>query len=336
LITRYKPVLEDAIAHHDEIVELVENGNYSIASFVEMALDIIPGTSSIPLDNGYSIIGIQETPRVTNTSARMYDLKVMPPERPGAMRRPFVLPITVFKANALKDANPSDLRMLLGMCSVAVDIHRGKLPRKLYSSINVFSPTVPELGKLYECVNKVKELISFGQVSNPTELFDMLDKQMKLRGIDPENRFVSAVTSISVEAFNNKFPGHELEIQQILIDGRTAKAAEPAAPTQPVLFSHAINHKGGAYRAAMRMNMLAMANPKAGFSATCVTGALESDSDTQKFAIVYHPRGVWVELRNNPENGQLESSFFAKPEQLSETLKQRGVQSIISQPLGML
>lgn len=326
LIALYKPVLEEIVAHHDAVVELVGHGNYSIASFVEIALDIIPGVSSIKLDNGYSILGIQETPRVKNTSARMYDLKVMPPENPsGKKRKPFVLPITVYKADVLKSATPRELKMLLGLCSVAVNIHLGSSARKPNGSINIFSPTIPELGKLFVCVNTVKELISCGHVSTPTQLLGTIASQLKSADIDPKSKFVPPLKSILIETFNDEYAGYDLEIQRMLIEERQPK---------PALFRHEISHKGGAFRAAMKLNALALGNPRAGFSASCVTGSAESGE--QSFTIFYHPSGVWLEQKNNPQTGQLQNEVFAKSPQLSEALKQRGVQAIISELLGML
>jgi hypothetical protein len=325
LITRYKPVLEDAIAHHDEMVELIEHGNYSIASFIKISLNVIPGVSSIRLDNGYSILAIEEAKRVKNTTARIYDLLVMPPDRLEGVTKPFVLSVTVYKADALKHARPSNLKLLFGLCENAVNIHKGKLPRTLYSSINVFSPTFQELGKLYSCAKTVKDLISTGYVSTPAGLFEAINNQMKARVIDPQSKFISSLKSILIEAFNHQYSGYEQEVQRLLEKEKTPQSA---------LFQHSISHRGGAFLAAMQLNALAKGNPNAGLSATCVTHSAEFGE--QRFTIVYHPSGVWIEKKNNPQTGQLEGVVFATPPQLSETLKQRGVQVIISQSLGML
>lgn len=325
LIARYKPVLEEAVANHEELVELVEHDNFCVASFVMTALNMMPGVSSIQLDNGYLITGIRETRRVENTTARMYDLRVQPPDTLGRARKPFVLSITVYKADMFNDARPGNLKVLLGLCSTAVNIHRSKLPRKLYDSIKVFSPAFQDLGKLYSCMGVVKELISYGYVSTPAGLFEAIGNRLKADEIDPEDHFVPPLKSILIEAFKDRYPGHDQEIQRLLGNEK---------PPQQALFRHAIDHKGGAYRAAMKLNGFAKANPKAGISAVCVTHADEPGE--QRFSIFYHPSHVWIEQRNNLQTGELESRIFAKPGQLSEALKQRGVKSIISQSLGML
>lgn len=325
LIARYKPVLEDAVANREELVELVEHDNFCVASFVTTALNMIPGVSSIQLDNGYLITGIKETRRVEHTSARMYDLLVNPPDNLGKARKPFVLSITVYKADIFNDARPGDLKVLLGICSTALNIHRSKLPRKLYDSIKMFSPAFEELGNLYSSVDVVKRLISYGYVSTPAELFEAIDKQLKADAIDPESHFVEPLKSILIDAFNDQHPGHDQEIQRLL---RNEKSP------QQVLFRHAIDHKGGAYRAALKLNSFAKANPKAGFSAVCVTHSDELGE--QRFSILYHPSHVWIEQGSNLQTGELESRIFAKPAQLSEALKQRGVRSIVSRSLGML
>lgn len=325
LIDRYKPVLEEAISYHDELVEMVENDNYCIASFVETALNLAPGAQSIQLDNGHSIIGIDETVSFKESSARIYELRVMPPERAGCERRPFSLQVTVYKADIFKQPRPADLKIMLGLCSMAVESHRGKLPRKLYSSISVFSSTFKELGGLYQCADSVKSLIWHGHLSKPTELPGVIRNQMKLRHIDLKSKFAEPLKSILIEEFTKKYPGSIPEVQRVLEKERAPK---------PALFQHEIGHRGGAVRAAMRLNTLAMRDPEAGFSATCVTPSAESGE--QRFTILYHPSNVWLEQKYDPENEPLESSFFAKPAQLSEALKQRGVESIISPMLGML
>ena len=306
---------------------MVDYDNFCIATYVKKSLDASPGEPSNLLGNGYLITGIKETWQSGNTPARMYELQVQPPEVAGKVRKPFVLPVTVFKAEALRDPRPDNLRAMFGACSIAVGIHSGKLSRSLYGSIKVFSTSFGELGKLYSCAESIRSMILNWYISTPKELFQSIRSHLEDCAIDLKSPFVPALRLILVEEFRKKYPPNSRETQR-------SPVGDVPRKQDPELFRHDIGHKGGAYRAAMKLNAFAKGGTGSGISAVCVTHSEELAE--QEFSIVYDPRGVWLEQRTNPQTGAFESRGFARPEQLSDVLKQRGVQAIISRSLGMI
>jgi hypothetical protein len=325
LITRYKPILEEAVAKQQELVELVEQNNFCLPSFVTIALNLFPGISSIRLDNGYIVTGVKEIEKVENTTARRYQLEVTTPDTLDRLPEKVLIPVTVMKANVIADARPSNIKTLMGLCSAARSIHQGDQPEHLDTPVRVFSTTFTDLEALYSSYDVVRDLIETDYVSTASSLFEAIGNRLKANGIKTANPFVAPLKQMLIEQFKARHPGHEDEIKYLL--KQEAKANMP-------LFNHSIEHKGGAYRAAFKLNLMAKANPNSNLTAMCVATGEKSD---QHFNIVFKPRGYWVEQTVNPETGVFENKPFAKPEHLSEALKQRQVRSILmTESLGIL
>lgn len=326
LITRYKPVLEDAVEKHQEMIELVEQDNFCLPSFVTIALNIIPGVSSIRLDNGYTITGIEQVRSIENSTAKCYELKVTSPDTLDRQASEFSIPVTVFKANVIAHPRPSNLKTLMGLCTTALGFHYGDLPEELHSSVKVFSTTFLDLEPLYSSFEVLSDLIQTGYLSTPSALFDSMNIRLKANGLKPDNEFVKPLKQMLIEKFKSKHPGHDEEIDLLMkLDQRPAEK----------VFKHSIAHKGGAYRAAFKLNLLAKATPHKSFSFTCIQG--NAPQKEQSFTLHYHPSGHWLKSGRNPETGHFESKTFARADQLSEALKEHKVKSILStQSLGLL
>lgn len=326
LISRYKPVLEEAIGKQQEMVELVEQNNFCVASFVTIALNIIPGISSIRLDNGYTITGIKEVGEVENTTARLYELQVNTPDTLDRAPEAISIPITVFKANIMAQPRPNNLKNLLGLCSTALGCHQGEQNKVLNGSIKVFSTTFTDLEALYTSYEIVSDLIHMGYLYRPSALLEAIGNRLKANGLNKYNPYVEPLKEILIQKFKDKYPGHDEEIEHLQ---RIEKQPEEK------IFSHSIEHKGGAYRAAFKLNALANADPGTSLYVTC--NGVDEQGNEQTFTLLYHSGGLWLELGKNPDTGAFESKAFAKPDQLSQALKQRKVKSILTpHPLGLL
>lgn len=97
-----------------------------------------------------------------------------------------------------------------------------------------------------------------------------------------------------------------------------------------------ISHKGGATRAAMKLNAYAGSGANAHMPTICVTSGQSSPGHPSFFAIFRDSQGNWVEQKIASEAGPQAGQLFADSDKLAQALKDRGVTQIISRPLGWL
>lgn len=97
-----------------------------------------------------------------------------------------------------------------------------------------------------------------------------------------------------------------------------------------------ITHKGGAMRAAMKLNAYAHGGANAHMPTICVTPDPGKPGQQSFFAIFSDKQGNWVEQTTASNVGPQAGQLFADSDKLAQTLKDRGVTQIISRPLGWL
>ena len=327
LVARYQPILESALEQQNDIIEIAVPNETNLASFIDDALKAQPGMRGLGLQNGYTIERIELVRTLENPNLKTYQIignqKIT---IPGLVTKYRVL-LSVYQASLIKSPSPDKFKVIMGTGLIAESAHYGYIPREMRGGLTVFSPHFPEYSGLFATVEKLKILINKHIVSQPKDLLKAINNELQDRGVSPDSAYIEQVKTILIERFAKKHPGFEQELAELQKPSQRLSDSK-----QKVL--HPIDHKGGAFRAALKLNLIADANKKNPTTVRCFTGGL--DTQSHSFEIVITPDGNWAEKTIDHHKQSVQLQHFAHPEELASKLKTRAVVGILSQPLGLI